>query len=865
MASPAYETPPESWVYPQLYPYPLPLVSMDPSRQPTPVPPESRPKARHSRTSFTPATSARPTNKRWSGASDTPGLSVADPTRYYELNRINPPAYLSLPSGSQSADLINSRFFKKEFSLPLFADPAVVAEWNIGVGAEPGDQGEGLPGEVSDAQGWNSLVYSRTGKGGGRAEGKRVEENDGAREPMTFEVKQEIIAEEQEDVNPASALIQEKDMVSQPQMAGAVAEEFGIDRQSTTQMELDMDPAEAEAEMDVDMQLMGDEGDQAGRAAIEEPSRMPSKDRQSPHDIVEDAEPVIDHEETADVPTQTSGRASLAALLCPEPEQPEEHTNGHPNGMDVETPAGFGSPMQVEDEDDLDPEFRGVAESYPAHVEPDQPVSEPRGTRRQTMSIDIPRSNISSLLADGQEAGPVQAQSVQTEDMKMPLRRSSGRNLMNSSPVQSSIPFMLNPMDNDVPASPANGRLPAIADSELSSGRRSSGAPLPHTSMLPASRRTSLPQSLAHQSPLTINLESQLITPHGFHIVPRTPSHAASFPMELPCTPLTPLGPSQKSEPKPVARSPTPPRMSVGPVELPPGEFIDPFPPVSLPTPSPSVSLDEMKDMTETEDAPQTPATSPPVAMPSKASKREPKKKSSANVGPANILSSSQSRSTESPEKQPRMGRTTARSNSGRGRGASRGHPRARDTSSARRSTHSTGSSTPQVMRPPTPPQSARPRPKQPRKLPSINEGPLMGESSSKRQPPGRSNTTPSVNRIDRSLPSARQSLSNNDSRLAAQLSYDDDTTDHHSTVGSEDELALKPKGLVKKKKPSPVQVDQVPTQPSGTSGSSKEFKKKKNQQPTPQPNVPSGPAKATRSNDVATPKINRRLTRSKR
>lgn len=915
LASPAPEHGTDSWVYPALYPYPLPLTSMDPSRQPTPVPTDSRPKARHSRTSFTPstATATKPSNanKRFSagGASDIAQPSDSSPNqRYYERNRINPPAYLSLPSGSASADLINSRFFGNEFALPLFADPEVVAEWNGQVrGSKNEVEGDmegnstGLPEQLRDAQGWTEMVYERPGRswtGGRNMRGKSVgPEKTPDPELMTYEVKKEAIDEsEQDDTKKTEPTIPEPEVGLKNAMTEGTADAGEADDptspQKQMQVDVDMDQveAEAEAEMDVDMQLMGDEGDQKDLAhqaiQAEQSSVVPvpenlnetaldvQMDQLEPLDEPDDVVVANDDREKSPMGSRPAERrSSLAALLAPVPAELDDRENG-----DGAEQSGVQGIIQPDEEEDLDPEFRGMTASEPVLRE--VATSVPVMTRQQAMSIEVPSSSTSIPLPETSSVRPSQARSPERQDdRRTSARRSSGRGLHSSSPLesgslQSSIPFMLNPVDQDVPPSP-NGHGLGPPDT-FSSATSAGNFPPPFTSASSV-RRTSFPQPIPYQSPMPVNLESQLISPQGFHVVPRTPSHTGRFSLELPSTPLTPLGPSQRTEAKLAPRSPTPPRMSTGPADLPSGPFIDPFPPVSLPTPSPSVSIDEAKEDMETDDMPQTPATSPMVVEPSKVPETmKTRKKPSVDLAPVTVPSSSRSRSTESPERPTRAGRTTARSNSVRGRGASRGHSRARDTSSARRSTQSTASSTPQRVKSPPPVQSTRPRPKQAKRLQSINEGATNGESagSSKRQISGRPslNTLPG-NRIDRPMPSvSRQSTSNSDLRLASQLSYEDDTTDHHSAVGSEDELALKPKET-KKKKHSPPQPEQQQqqqqSQPSGSSGTSKDVKKKPKTQPTQpppsQPIGPTGPAKATRSNDTNPPKSTRRMTRSKR
>jgi hypothetical protein len=916
LASPAPEHGTDNWVYPALYPYPLPLTSMDPSRQPTPAPTDSRPKARHSRTSFTPSTATvtKPSNsnKRFSagGASDTAQHSDSSPNqRYYERNRINPPAYLSLPSGSASADLINSRFFGNEFALPLFADPEVVAEWNGRVrgskneseGIKDGDA-VGLPEQLGDAQGWMEMVYERPERswtGGRDMRGKSVgPEKTPDPELMTYEVKKEVIEEgEQDDTKKTEPPIPEPEVGRKNAATETTAEAGEADDPTSPQTQMQVDvymdqvEAEAEAEMDVDMQLMGDEGDQKDSAhqaiQAEQSSIVPvpenlnetaldvQMDEPEPLDKPDDV--VVANEDRKKSPVASrpaERRSSLAALLAPVPAELDEQGNGG-----EAEPIGAHSIIQPDEEEDLDPEFRGTTASEP--VSHDVATLVPVMTMQQAMSIEIPSSSMSIPLPGASSVRPGQPRSPeQRDDRRTSTRQSSGRGLHSSSPresgsLQSSIPFMLNPVDQDVPPSP-NGHGLGPPDA-FSSATSTGNFPPPFTSASSA-RRTSFPQPMPYQSPMPVNLESQLISPQGFHIVPRTPRHTGRFSLELPSTPLTPLGPSQRTEAKLAPRSPTPPRMSTGPADLPSGPFIDPFPPVSLPTPSPSVSIDEAKEDMETDDMPQTPATSPMVVEPSKVPETmKTRKKPSVDLAPVTVPSSSRSRSTESPEKPTRVGRTTARSNSVRGRGASRGHSRARDTSSARRSTQSTASSTPQRVKSPPPVQSTRPRPKQAKRLQSINEGATNGESagSSKRQNSGRpSLTTLPGNRIDRPMPSvSRQSTSNSDLRLASQLSYEDDTTDHHSAVGSEDELALKPKETKKKKhsppQPEQQQQQQQQSQPSGSSGTSKDVKKKPKTQPTQpppsQPIGPTGPAKATRSNDTNPPKSTRRMTRSKR
>lgn len=65
----------------------------------------------------------------------------------YESNPVNPPAYLFQPSGSLSADVINSRYFAREFTLPVF-DPLVVDGPPVVSGCE-GEEDE-----------WNAQVES---------------------------------------------------------------------------------------------------------------------------------------------------------------------------------------------------------------------------------------------------------------------------------------------------------------------------------------------------------------------------------------------------------------------------------------------------------------------------------------------------------------------------------------------------------------------------------------------------------------------------------------------------------------------------------------------------------------------------------
>jgi hypothetical protein len=840
----SFDVNPDSSIYPLLYPYPIPIPTNinEPFGFASPGPSESRPKPRTSKASFCLPTSRL--GKRLSGnkndLDDTPEVA-------YDHNRINPPAYLTANSGSDSADLINSRYFATEFVLPLFADREVILEWKGSVvSGSSGREEVMVPDHLTDAQKWNGLVYGRagrpkvdeskslaTGSGGGR---------EGTAAPaMTLEVKKE---ETYGEAGPdAVSPIKSTDPGKANAVDEAVVDSPLPERPDETDGPVDQD--EAAAEMDIDMQLLGDEGDGPEAGTDTGPSQSAS--------IAVDG-----LREQSNLEVETIGASPVS---LPNPSTITRSVMTDPVG---DRPTQRGLPLQIGpmsgqsggperkysnrrfDESEIEPNFD---EPEPKTIDllTSKPLPSPLPYRVMvpSQSAEIPRR---------MSSGRPQLADLLNDESAKPLRPSASpvaniTPLVRSPPPPSSMAFMLNSPSNfsrpnRATGSPAPFTRTALGNMEIPAYRGSPSWP-PPMPMSPYGRPQLSPQA-------NVNLQGRNIAHQGFHLIPIMGHHPhqphpahfayAGPPMQYPSRRVP------DHPPRLASRSPTPPRMSTGPVEIPPDMVVGSHVHRPMPFQMASPFLDDaQEDITEADTEVETPATPP---RPKRGNAKKTVVESPVDITKPDLMpSSSRSNSNSSPDRPSRM----AKAQSKRGRGRSTGSSRTREGSSVKLSSQSTPSVPPRLQSPAPTIVSARPQPKQKRKLSTVNEVYRGQDASSKK-----ANTNKAL--FSSATSSSRNSVSGPDPRTGSQMLPDIDVDDHPAAE-SEDELLLGPEGhqefddhIPKRKTSSSVLDSQSYINDSSSRLKETNYKKKAAVTMT-----PVGPAKATRSNDVANGSTRRR------
>jgi len=836
---------PDTSVYPLLYPYPIPIPANvnEPFGFASPGPSESRPKPRTSKSSFSLPTSRF--GKRLSG--NKSDLDDNPPAVAYDYNRINPPAYLSANSGSDSADLINSRYFANEFVLPLFAHREVISEWKENVASGSSNREEDtIPDHLTDAQRWNGLVYGRAGKP--KVDGSKAlvtDSGDGkdgtATSAMTLEVKKEETYGEggPDAISPIKPGVSESVDPDTANMIDEAVSDLPLpETPDVTEGPVDQD--EAAAEMDIDLQLLGDEGD--GPEVITETGPTQSADIA-----------VNDSGEQSTLEVETIRASPISSSV-----QPTITSDDTRTGPVDDRLAKRGSPFQVGrvnrqidgtgreyderrfDESEIEPNFGDEPASETTELLTTRPLP---STSSHRVTVPSRNGEISRRVSSGR---PQLADLLNDESAKSPRLSTSPvvgvSSLVRSPPPPSSMAFMLNSpsassRSNRTPGLPAPFSRTALGNMEIPAFRGSPSSPYPMT-MSPYGRPQLSPQA-------SVNLQGRNIAHQGFHLVPIMGNHPqythpghfayAGPPVQYPPRRLP------DHPPRPASRSPTPPRMSTGPVEIPPdivrGSIINQPMPIQMASP---FLDDAQEDITEADTEVETPATPP---RPKKGNARKKVIESPVDFTKPDLMpSSSRSNSNSSPDRPSRM----ATAQSKRGRGRSTGSSRTREGSSVKLSSQSTPSVPPRLKSPAPAIVSARPQPKQKRKLSTVNEVYRGQDATSKK-----ANTNKAL--FSSATSSSRNSVSGPDPPPGSQLVSGIDVDDH-PTAESEDELLLGPEGhqefdddVPKRKISSNVLDSQTHINDSSSRSKEVNYKKKAAASAT-----PFGPAKATRSNDTA-------------